>query len=235
MTDAQLQRLLEHAAASMDYPPTPELSRAVLARIATPRPSTSRLRPALVAGALLLLVLGAALIATPSRDAIARFFGVQGSTIERLPPGAPLTPYPRPASLDTQATPIALSDLHNPATPSVRDPMLQTYIVAYRDNPVVILHYDRFDLWQTQLPITATFGKLVPPGAEVRDVMVGTNDARWLTGEHFVYYSINGQFVEGSNRAVTRNTLVWRTPRAFYRLETALTLDEALAIARTLP
>jgi hypothetical protein len=182
----------------------------------------------------LLLVLGAALLATPSRDVIARFFGVQGSTVERLPPGAPLTPYPRPASLDTQATPVAPADVATAARPSVTDPLLQPYVVTYRGQRVVILHYDRFDLWQTQLPIAATFGKLVPPDAQVRDVMVGTRDARWLTGEHYVYYTVNGAFVEGSNRAVTRNTLVWRTPRGFYRLETALTLDEALTIARTL-
>jgi len=235
MTDAHLQRLLEHTAASTIYPETPELSRAVLARIASPRLSSSRLRPALIALALLVLALGAALLAPPSRDAIARFFGVQGSTIERLPPGMPLTPYPRPASLDTQATPVAASEVANAAQPSVTEPLQQPYIVTYRGQRVVILHYDHFDLWQTQLPITATFGKLVPPGAELRDVSVGPYDARWLTGEHFVYYTVNGQIVEGSQRTVTRNTLVWRTPRAFYRLETALTLDEALAIARTLP
>ena len=235
MTDAQLQRLLEHTAAAASYPATPELSRGVLARIAAPRPSPSRLRPALIVIALLVLALGAALLAPPSRDAIARFFGVQGSTIERLPPGAPLTPYPRPASLDTQATAVAPEHVAGAARPSVPDALLQPYVVTYRGQRVVILHYDRFDLWQTQLTITASFGKLVPPGAEVRDVRVGAYDARWLTGEHFVYYNVNGQFVEGSQRAVTRNTLVWRTPSAFYRLETALTLEEALAIARTLP
>src|SRR5215218_1007310 len=174
MTDAQLQRLLEHTAASASYPATPELSRAVLARIATPRPTPARsLRPVFIAVVLLLLVLGAALIATPSRDAIARFFGVQGSTIQRLPAGAPLTPYPCPASLDTQATPVALAEVADAARPSVPDALLQPYVVTYRGQRVVILHYDRFDLWQTQLPITATFGKLVPPEAVVRDVMVG--------------------------------------------------------------
>jgi hypothetical protein len=65
--------------------------------------------------------------------------------------------------------------------------------------------------------------------------MVGPFDARWLTGEHLVYYTLNGQFVEGSQRTVIRNTLVWRTPTAFYRLETSMRLDEALQIARTLP
>jgi hypothetical protein len=234
MTDAQLQRLLESTAASTVYPTTPSLSRAVLARIAVPR-SAMRLRPVFIALALLVLALGAALLVPPSRDAIARFFGVQGSSIERLPPSALGTPFPRPASLDTVATPIALADVRGVSTPAVSDKLLQPYIVMYRDQPVVVLHYDRFDLWQTQLPITATFSKQVPPGAEIRDVRVGAVDGRWVIGEHFVYYTVNGQQVLGSQRTVTRNTLIWRTPRAFYRLETALSLDEALQIARTLP
>lgn len=235
MTDAQLQRLLEYTAASTSYPETPELSRGVLARINTLSRTERRLRPAFVALALLLLALGAALLAPPSREAIARFFGVQGATIERLPAGVPLTPYPRPTSLDTQAAPVTTSEIADAAKPSVPDALLQPYVVTYRGQRVVILHYERFDLWQTQLPITATFSKLAPPEARVRDVKVGAHDGRWLTGEHYVYYTLNGQFVEGSQRAVTRNTLVWRTPKAFYRLETGLSLDEALAIARTLP
>jgi hypothetical protein len=234
MTEAQLQRLLEATAASALYPETPSLERAVLARIAAPRPAM-QLRPVFVALVLLAVALGAALLVPPSRDAIARLFGVQGSSIERLPPSALGTPFPRPASLDTIATPIALSEVRGVEVPGTPDTLRQAYLATYRDQAVVILHYDRFDLWQTQLPMSATFSKQVPPGAEIRDVKVGTHDARWVTGEHFVYYTVNGQFVEGSRRAVTRNTLIWRTPRAFYRLEIAAGLDEALRIARTLP
>jgi hypothetical protein len=233
MTEAQLQRLLEATAASVSYPPAPDLRAAVLARLEPVRPAP-RLRTALVVAALLLAILAATLIAPPSRDAIARFFGIQGSHIELLP-GPPPTPFPRPAGLETQATPVALDAVAGAARPVVPDELRQAYVASYGGQDVVVLHYDGFDLWQTQLPIEANFGKFVPPGSEVRDVMVGPYDARWLTGEHFVYYSLNGRMVAASQRTVTRNTLVWRTPWSFYRLETSLDLADALRIARTLP
>jgi hypothetical protein len=244
MTDRGLQHLLEATAATTVYPSAPDLQGPVLARIVWTRPAPRALRPSLSPVALaivLLLILGAALLVPPSREAIARFFGVQGSKIERLPAAVSGTPFPRPASLDTLATPVALSDVpqgagFTPALPAGSDELLQPYVVRYRDQPVVILHYDRFDLWQTQqLPMLATFGKQVPQGGEVRDVKVGTYDARWVTGEHLVYYMFSSQSIQGSQRTVTRNTLIWRTPAAFYRLETDLGLNEALQIARTLP
>ena len=39
----------------------------------------------------------------------------------------------------------------------------------------------------------------------------------------------------GHTRTVSRDTLIWRTDFAFYRVETTLSLDEAIRIAETLP
>ena len=245
MTERGLQRLLQATASATVYPETPDLRGAVLARLEPTRGTGARrwvLSP-LALAFVLLLALATVLLLPPSREAIARFFGVQGSRIEWLPvplDGTTASPFPRPESIDTSAIPLTLSELRGrtggeAVLPAVSDELVQAYLARYGDRPVVILHYERFDLWQTQLGVFGTFAKQVPQTGTVRDVLVGAHNGRWLTGEHLVYYEDRGVFIQGSQRTVTRNTLIWRTPRSFYRLETDLPLEEALQVARTLP
>jgi hypothetical protein len=61
--------------------------------------------------------------------------------------------------------------------------------------------------------------------------------ARWITGgAHLLAFRTDdGTEIEESIRTVRRNTLIWRTDHAFYRIETELPLEEAREIANTLP
>jgi hypothetical protein len=246
MTEDRLKLLLTATAELTRYPPTPDLSRRVLASLdsqteSTPRPSRHSLALALSVALAILIV--ASLLLAPSRHAVARFFGVEGSKIERLPPTRPgATAFSTPVGLDGLATPVALADLSRlagfeAAIPVGQGPPLQAYLIFYSGQVVVVLHYQRFDLWQTHLPQSATFGKLVPDTGIIQDVLVGSEPGRWVTGApHFVYYTDRaGNFILASQRALDRNTLIWRTPGTFYRVETELTLNEALEIAETLP
>ncbi len=197
----------------------------------------------------LVALIVAALAIGPSRDAIARLFGVEGSRIEFLPtplPGETPTPFPSPTPTSTPgAHAIAPVDLakvpelagFEPALPDVEDPRLNSVLEFYGGQAVLMHHYTRFDVWETQLRQDAGFGKGVPEGGIVEEVEVGGVPGLWLTGApHYVYYfAANGLTYAESERVITRNTLVWRTDAFFYRIETDLPLEEAIAIALTLP
>jgi hypothetical protein len=71
----------------------------------------------------------------------------------------------------------------------------------------------------------------------LEEVTVSDVPGVWLSGApHFVYYfAPGGEEYLDSRRTVSVNTLIWRTDAFFYRLETDLARDEAIAIAETLP
>jgi len=200
-----------------------------------------RLSP-MAAALLLLVALGvAAALVPPSREAIARFFGVEGSRIERLPDNSG-TLLPPPQAVAGIATPVSVADAtrrlgFEVALPQTGEALRQAYLVFYRNQGVAVLDYGSFELWQTQLNQGASFGKTVDSSALLQQVSVRGRPANWLSGNgHAVYYILPaGEVVQGSVRTVERNTLIWRTPHAFYRIETDLSLAEALRIAETLP
>ena len=260
MIDQRLEALITRTAQNIGYPPTPDLTARVVARVSgrTKSPDSSPLaplgrglgsaaglRPAL--GLVLVvaaLVLVAALAIAPTRDAIARLFGVEGSKIEFLPtplPGETATPFPTPL-LQGVFEPIELEDVTDragfePALPDVPEPRQGSEIVFYGRQAVVVHHYEDFDLWQTRLDQYAGFGKGLPEGGEVVEAKVGGVPGRWVTGApHIVYYyTLSNVVFQDSQRTVERNTLIWRTDAFFYRIETDLPLAEALRIAETLP
>ncbi len=247
MTDRELERLLLAAAARTTYPATPDLRGRVLARLATGERPRHALRPSFGLAMVVLVAIIAAIFAlalSPSREAIARFFGVEGSKVERLPtpaPGTTATPFPAPVGL-AGAKPVSLPEAaeatgFQPALPRATNALRQAYLVIYGSQPVVVLHFDQFDLWEARLEPRANFGKGVPTGVVIQDVEVGGRSGTWITGgSHVVaYISPSGEIVRGSERTVTKSTLIWRTPSLFYRLETDLSLEEAIRIAETLP
>jgi hypothetical protein len=265
MIDQRLEALLARTAGAIEYPPTPDLSARVLGNLsAHPSPPAAgplsplgrglgrgvAFWPAL--GLTLLaavLVLVAALAISPTRDAIARFFGVEGSKIEFLPtplPGETATPFPtavQSLTPDLRSVPgVELDRLpelagFTAALPAVPEQRIETNLLFYGRDAVVVHAYPDFDLWQSRIEGFASFGKQVRPEGTVENVEVGSVPGRWLTGaEHVVSYTDrNGAHIPASQRIVDRNTLIWRTDAFFYRIETDLSLEEALRIAKTLP
>jgi hypothetical protein len=245
-------RLLGRAADSLAYPPTPRLRAPVLAAIATPSPATPRVRTpaavvlASIAAVVLALALGIALAASPSREAIADFFGIDGSQVEVLPTPlaeTPPTPFPTPHDIDANAVPstldrAAIAAGFEPALPGNETP-LNAYTVRYGDSTAIILRYAEFDLWQIDGAgnFDGIIGKEVPATATITDLMVAGMPGRWISGGRHVVQFVDGQGVEidSSFRVVKRNTLIWRTEAALYRIETLLPLEEAIVIAESLP
>ena len=251
MIDRSLERLLSETARAIEYPATPDLSARVVASLRAPVPSrVAPMRPAFGLALLVAaLVLVAALAISPSRDAIARFFGVEGSKIEFLPtplPGETATPFPT-AVVNPTPDPLTVPgvDLERlpelagfvAALPEVTDQRIESNLLFYGRDPVVVHRYPGFDLWQSRIEGFASFGKSVRPDGSVDEVEVGGVPGLWVTGaEHIVSYSDSGgAHIPASQRIVDRSTLIWRTDAFFYRIETDLSLEEALRIAETLP
>lgn len=244
MDELMLERLLERASSNTTYPPTPAVRRLVLAAIAEPVPTAASRRPALALAAIAMIafVLAIALAVPTSRSAIAEFFGVEGSKIERLPtpaPGVTPTPLSTPAEIGTYAQPSTLADAaaavgFTPAlAPGLGEPAV--YLARYSKESVVILRYPGLDLWEMKAR-DLNFGKGLAEDVIVRDLAVNGRAAYWIEGgPHAVYLFDRTGEVPGSERTVARNTLIWRTDFAFYRIETTLSQADALRIAETLP
>jgi len=251
MDDVAFEAMMGREASAMTYPPTPQLRARVVAAIAAERPAPPwRLMPApAVAAPFAALIVAAALtmvFAVPgSREAVADFFGIEGSKVEPLPtprPGETPTPLPTPVGIEAIATPasrtVAAATLgFAPAVPAGEGAPIETYLMEYIERDVVVLHYERFDLWEARLEETEFFAKGLPEGATVRDVVVDGRPARWISGgNHLVrFVGPDGREVVGSQRTVERNTLIWRTEYALYRLETDLPEAEAIRLAESLP
>jgi hypothetical protein len=248
MDEVMLARLLARAAANTAYPATPGLRGRVMAAIAAPAapPARARRRPAFVLAALAIVALAvAATLAVPSsRSAIAEFFGVEGSRIERLPtpaPGVTPTPLPTPGDLTSIAMRVSLDEAERragfrPALPRDAGEPDGVYAKTYREGETVaILSYAAFDVWEMR-PRAVFFGKGLPEGVTALDTTVGVRQARWIEGgPHIARLFDESDTIPGSERTVARDTLIWRTDFALYRMETTLQLADAIRVAETLP
>lgn len=251
MDELTLERLLQRGARATVYPSTPALRQRVVAALvadgarATADRRSPRLAWAYALAAAAIVAIGALLAVPASRSAVADFFGIEGSDVKVLPTpaaGVTPTPFPTPVELEHFATPTSIEGAaaalgYEPAVPSVDEEPLETYVLDYFGVPVAILHYERFDLWQTGLGEIGVFEKGVNQGTVIDEFTVSEQPARWISGgNHIVrYIGSDGREVNGSQRTVDRNTLIWRTPYAFYRLETSLSKTDAIRIAESLP
>ena len=240
------ERLLERAAASMTYPATPQLRGRVVSAIASPTPRRvgSEMRRPLVLGlATAAAIVVAVVLGVPaSRTAVAKFFHIQGSKIERLPtarPGETPTPFPTPVGLLYDTRRVDLADAERivrfrPLLPSDSGQPDTTYILSYGDEPIVVLHYDRFDLWESRA--VGFFGKGVPGDQIIDRLTIRGRDAMFIReGNHIVqYFNASGTPVEGSARTVDRSTMVWNDGTTFFRLETDLPEADAVKILESL-
>jgi hypothetical protein len=238
--DRNMRAIAEHAS----YPQTPAMrARVVTALGAAERRPAVRPTPsfAFAAAAVLgvILVGIAASLAVPSsRDAVADFFGIEGSEIEFVPSKTPLPP---PQDIAGKAQLVTVDEATDAAgfdlklSSSMGEPSA-TYLVRYGTQTVVVSRYDEFDLWQARLDSDANFGKGAPAGVTITDTFVGGMPARWVSGgPYFVQFNnADGTVVRGSERTVDANTLIWNDGETFFRIETDRTLQETQTIAESL-
>ncbi len=240
-----VERELRDLGGRLEWPPTPDVARAVAERIvATPRRTVPwwRRRAAL---AVALVAIAAAVVATlavPSaRTAVLRWLGlgsVQIVHVDELPtvpatgtlPGRPVTLAEAQSAVrfDLLAPPAALG---RPDLILVLDePGIVTFVWGDADAP-------RFTV--TELPGEPApwiVGKLIPPGSSVENLSVDGRPALWITGAHeiAVLDPARGEPIFDTAR-LAGNTLLVDRGALTLRLEGDITREQALELARDFP
>jgi hypothetical protein len=243
-----LESQLAALGTQLEWGPTPDLTSEVMATISAPAPlpQPDHRRRWLAAAAMALLLVGALLAGSSSiRDSVAEFLGIDGLRIEF---GEPET---TPTSMPNLGTPTTQQDLARwlPFTPmqpaALGEPDAVYLRILDNGDTLGILAWEPGD----SLPRTAetNLGALLlqfaPPEdtgmmlktvglstGTVTDTVVDGNRAFWVTGASELTI-FDGQSTESRP---TGNVLIWQQDGIGFRLESALTMDEAIAIAESL-
>lgn len=249
-----LEARLRAAGAAWAAEPAPDLAPPVLRRLsageAVPRP-VPRWRPVLVAAAAALVLLVAVPLLVPSvGSAVARWLGVGGLRVEVAPE---LPDVGRALNLGRR------SDLAR-ARAAVAFPV--GVPAALGDPDAVWLDPDAVPggqvtlVWRPRagLPpaepyrvgalLTALPGRLEPgllsktvahPGTTLTSVAVGDGVGWWIGGapHALTYLDAEGQVRSESSR-LAGATLLWQSGPTLYRLESALTLEQALRVTASI-
>lgn len=249
---------LQETAASFPYPPTPDVVAGVRQRLAAPPPHWSRLvvpsaprtRRRWAAAILLLLLAGTLLVVPPVRAALVAFFRAGAITIFVGEPTPTLasTQVPSmtpPPLLETApGVRVTLAEAQAQAGFPLRLPLEygtpdEVYVQPLPDpglaGQVVIMVWR--DPAQTSLPEQPRL-RLYQIGAEeyglkqaamqaVREAWVHGQNAFWVEGGHVIQLPAGPYLVE-------QDVLIWTGGSVTYRLESGLSLAEAVQLAESL-
>lgn len=249
--DARLEAALLSLGAHLEYPPTPDLASAVIARLAARRSAWfTPSRACLVAAGLVLALLGVIALSPPARDTIARFFHVAGIGIQRVP----AAPTPSPvADVDRlalgQRTSLdgaqRLAGFHVLVPARLGSPDAVYLYTEPGFHEVTLVYAPRAGLPESKVPgvgvllsefpgqlRTEYFGKVVGPGTTVDEVTVGRWAGYWLSGRpHLVVYGDpDGGSLSTRPLRLAGNTLAWSEGPLTLRLESGLTKQEAIEV-----
>lgn len=242
-------------AASYAYPPTPDIATHERRRLANAG-SQSRLpragrnnRLRLLAGTVMavLLLLAVALFVPQTRAALLKILNIGAVSIlvEEEPLPATVTPGRRlldvaGATTLAEAVEMVGFDILMPAYPADLGPPDQVYVQKLfdtgLDGPIAILIWldparpgeARLSLYQIPVPAYAFKRASME---SVRQTQVDGYAAFWVQGEHRL------QLLDGSYDDwffVPGNALVWTDGQITYRLESGLTMEEAVRIGESL-
>lgn len=255
------ERQLQETAVSFPYPPTPDVAHSVHERLADQRAAPPRYRQLAWAALAILLVLAGLMAVPPVRAALWRLIQAGAITIFVNDPTMTPTPLPTttpqanitPASstlatdpidpLLEMARPITLAEAHEIAVHPLRLPTYpedlsepdQVFLQQMDEAGVII-----FVWWEEGQANRARLSlyhieteNYAYKGAELIEMTaVNGREAFWVRGPHYFQLQ-NGRvepwlFVDG-------NVLIWWTGSGVtYRLESGLSLEEAVHIAESL-
>ena len=226
----ELEDRLRALGSDVPWPPAPDISETVVARVSRePGRSARRARRPVIAVALaLLLVPAAAMAIPPVRDDILDWLGIGGVEVRRSAEPPPAR-FPDLADLGPRV-PLA------PGAPTVTALGSPDEVRAaggvmtqiYRGRPRVLLAVVRGDLDATLVR------KSVDPAAEVREVRVrGARGVFLPDPRHTVFYTAPDGSVQPVRPRLAGPTLVWSRDGTVLRLEADLPPARALALARS--
>lgn len=241
MDDGRLDALLVEVGGDVAFPPTPPMVDEVLAALADRRPShlARRLRIAIAVAAVVIL----AVVALPGpRRALAELFGLGGVAITTTPE---LSPAPAAGELTGRAVTPEAAQAAAAFTVLSPEGYGDPAVVRFDDGIPGGLVTLAFEAGQGGygLVITQMLGsveaplleKVVGPDTTVTRVSVGEAGGYWIQGEPHLVIVLDR---DGRDRAdeprLVGNTLLFVRDGVTIRVESALDLDGALAVAGSL-
>lgn len=262
-SQSSLEHRLQQLAGRLDLPAEPDLAFSVRAAIADGDHTAAAQSPALrrprhplwsrrLAPVLVVALLAVAgVIALPgAREAVADWIGLDGLRIDFAP--EPAEPLGADLMLGTQ---VSLDEAMDRSGLSVQPPAVlglpdEVYLSDDAPTPRISLVYAAGG----ELPRTAStevgvllgafratldenvFHKALGTGTDIEIVDVGGLQGYWLSGApHVLYYTDErGSFTAEEGR-LAGNTLAWQRAGIVYRLESALSKERAIEIARSIP
>ncbi|MGH2621774.1 MAG: hypothetical protein ACRDHG_14565 [Anaerolineales bacterium] len=239
--DLSLERFeqrIQALAAGFNYPPTPDIPARLRQRRARPVR-----RPRLAWAIAIVLVIAAGLLAVPAVRAavveIVRLGAVRiflgGPIPTPLPPTGHLSLNELPGETTLAAARAsAIIPIRLPSSPADLGPPDRVYLLREFGGTVILIwddpnYPDLARLALFEIPPGPIVNKLYPE--RLQSARVAGRPAIWSTGDHFV------EMIMESRQElvmVRGNVLIWSLEGVTYRLETTLSLEEAIRIAESL-
>ncbi|MBI4172655.1 MAG: hypothetical protein HY511_07825 [Actinobacteria bacterium] len=224
----------------IEWPETPALAAAVERRLAAAAPPRRARRRALVLALAALAVALAATLAVPgARSAFLELFHLKGASVqvvEELPPVVPST------SLDRLGEKVSLAEARRRAGFDLVEPeaLGEPDAVRAGDGGMVSFVYGegldvRMIFSQARGRTEPVFlKKLAGGGTVVEQVTVSGERGLFISGDpHFFYWVGEDGSLRDEPVYLARDVLLWQRGRLLLRLEGELTLERALAVARS--
>jgi hypothetical protein len=263
MSDPELEQALRKLGQELTYPPTPDLATGVLSRLdsqpPTPLPLARSRRAVWLAAAILIMLLGTLALFPEVRTAIADRLGLSGVQIrwvDEIPTPAPVvTPLllGRPVSLEDARAAVDFP-VFVPTADGFADPA-EIYRLGQGENAMISFVYPA----REGLPVSEVSGvgalltqfrgdverNLIEKGLRGNDgaretrldaVTVDGERGFWISGApHSVFLVCHddGECREERYR-LAGNVLLWERDGVTLRLESALSQEESLTIARSM-
>jgi len=232
MEVVDLERQLRELGGEIAFPRTPNLARAVRARI-RPQPAWRRWRVALAAAAVLLIAVAGAVALNPdARRTVAGYLGLPGFQIQKVK----VLPSPSPFH-GTRAVTLAEARRLVTFTVLTPGPLEQIRAVAIDEAPpggeVELDLAGGAIITQVRGGMDNNFfGKMIGPDGKVTEVTVGGSTGYWFSGgpHIFFYTDANGKFRNDDLR-LAGDTLVFERKGVLVRIEGAKNEADALRIA----
>jgi hypothetical protein len=250
----ELERALVSLGAELAYPEAPDVSAAVLRRVAEPPPPRARgPRMLVLAFVVLAVAVGAAMAVPQARTAILEFFRLRGATVERVET-LPRVPQPTEQDLDLgQPVPLTeagvpLVKLPEQLVPSALGPPDAAYLSEEPYGLRLSLVYEPGE----DIPESPYTGvgilvsefvgggaeryveKLADAGTRVEPLQVGPYPALWLEGgPHVVFFETERGVFEDPGR-LAGNTLLVERDDVLVRIEGEISRARAIEIAESL-
>lgn len=241
----ELEQRLRELGPEIAFPPTPSLAQTLELRPAPVRrrPPRRALRAFAIACVLLVLAVGTALAVPASRQAILEWLGLRGVTVERVVslPSVPAVPdlaLGDPVSIEEAQrlvdfdvlVPEALGDPDETYVDQTTPGGRVTFVYRGEDGGIAAL----FTQFQGGVN-PELVGKLLGGGTRAQTVTVaGGAPGIFLSGgPHVVFYRDPSGEIREETLRLAGNALLWERRELLLRLESALSLKEALRVARS--